>query len=157
MWSKICLCTYSNSGGVEEMRMVGAVVSLLLVFAFFLPWFDIVVTSASGADLPSLVNQLSSVTEDNTWYVYGLYLIPLFGIINAILLFLEKQSKAFSIVTSVIPLLYFALFINNLSQWGESSLFDILKIGAYITILSAIALFFISLSLPSRQKIRNVS
>ena len=143
------------------MRGIGAIVSLLLVFAFFLPWFDMVIMTASGADLPSLFNQANSIIGDGgtVWYVYGLYLIPLFGVVNAALLFLDKSSKVFSFITSIIPLLYFALFYNNLSQWGgmSGSIMDMLKYGSYITLLSAVTLFLISIFLPSRHHMRGVS
>lgn len=139
------------------MRIISGLFSALLAISFFLPWMDISIFHASGYDLPSLFQQAAVRGDSFVWIGYGLYLIPIFAIFHTICLFIGKYSRGFGLITAALPIIYLLYFIRNLTVSNSISgtFTDILQMGAYLTIVSAIMLFITTVGyLPENRRKR---
>jgi hypothetical protein len=96
-----------------------------MILFFFMPWAQLLGFNASGYDLQKLGS-------------YGnlAWLIPVFSGITIAAGFYGKRQKELGLLTGVLPLLG---LVYALVKVGPV-LFDVLAIGAYLTLITGIAL-----------------
>lgn len=110
----------------------------LLAIAFFLPWVGMGPFNMSGYG----ITQMGSDMGDSG--VVILYLIPIMAIIFIVMSLRGKSNRMLQILTGAVPLAIFAYMVmkagNDMGGGMGGSIFEVLGIGAYLTVLPALAL-----------------
>jgi len=122
-----------------------------LLVLFFLPWLEIggdfASLSVKGYQIPDIAHDIgkgveqfkgllggSGKTDPQVFWYYLIYLIPVFSVITIILGIMGKNVKATGFLAGATAI---GWFIYALIKMG-TDLFDIMTVGAYLTLLCAI-------------------
>jgi hypothetical protein len=117
----------------------------LIVF-FFFPWISIGgFISIAGYEIPDIAKGLGQLAamgsktgkvDPQVYLYYLIYLIPIFSVLTIILGIADKSTKATGLIAGAVPI---AALIYALSQTGSDT-FEGMAIGAWLTLLTAIAM-----------------
>lgn len=121
---------------MRHLRDPENICAALLVVAFFLPWASFFGTAA-GYQLPEL---------GGGWLV--LWLLPVLGLAVIVSGVLEVNRWWLSVLTGLLPL---AGLLYILAELG-TAVFDILHVGAYLTLLAGLGLVAAAFGTRRKQK-----
>ena len=137
------------------MKNITGVLGAALVVAFFLPWVAMGPMSFSGmqiVDLVKMAQQFASVSGESapmeTYIVYLLYFIPLFGAAMAYLDFTNKNAKSAALGAGIVTVFVFGWATVK----SEGEMFEALSFGAYITALVGIISLLVGLGVVSTNQ-----
>ena len=123
-----------------NFKKIENICAIVMLVAFFLPWVSFMGLSAAGYSIVGTLNNLLAIGgESAPWQVYLIYLVPLAAIGVLVTDYLktdEKIARIVAIIAGVIPI---AGIIYLLIQSGGEG-FQVLAMGAYLTILAAIGM-----------------
>lgn len=69
------------------------ILSICILFAFFIPWYDFYYTIFWGFELPFALTKLLDLDSSTLPFFYVIYIIPLFSLFNIIIELSKKEIK----------------------------------------------------------------
>lgn len=136
-----------------------SILSIGLLIAFFLPWFDLNLFTISGFEIPTSFEKLSNLNNmfgnenktlsNTTKFSYILYLIPFLSLINLFKEF-SKAKRAYifnEFLVGLIAIIYL-FFVAKGYKKDFNSLFGI---GFYVTLLISVLGLYYCISLKVKE------
>lgn len=123
--------------------------SAAIIIAFFLPWFSVYGSTASGLDM--VLQRVSNEGQEKTATMiiqYSFLLIPFFALIVLIRTAGKKSSGFFLrllpfLVTAILSALFIVGVMNEGGKESLNSWFQMLSYGFYITVIASLLLIFV--------------
>lgn len=137
-----------------------SILSIGLLIAFFLPWFDLNLFTISGFEIPTSFEKLSNLNNmfgnenkalsNTTKFSYILYLIPFLSLINLFKEF-SKTKRAYIFNEFLVGLIAigYLFFVAKGYKKDFTSLFGI---GFYVTFLISVLGLYYSISLKVKER-----
>lgn len=110
--------------------------ALVMLVAFFLPWFRLGGAPMPGyraAEAASALQPLLALPGGPVYVVYLIYLVPVFAALTALAALLSRRSAPFGLVAGLLPL---ALLVVSWIQLGNA-LFGVMAAGFLLALLAA--------------------
>lgn len=111
----------------------------IILVAFFLPWFSFGILELSGYNLPGRIAALDRFggrSDASLSYLYLVYVIPVLAVLITMLNLKNIATQIPSLLLGALTLLAFGAWVFE----KGSSVFEIMTVGAYLTIISAVPL-----------------
>ncbi|MCA1055725.1 hypothetical protein LCM10_12080 [Rossellomorea aquimaris] len=126
------------------MKWTKILLGVALSISFFMPWFDAVVDTVSGARFPTLIGELGGIGGNLAGFglLKGLYFLPVLGVLTAILAFRNQgfYSRIAAFVSGSASLLYMVVLLT----FSTGDMVDAMMYGVLYTFIAGLSLLLVS-------------
>ncbi|WP_141771940.1 hypothetical protein [Rossellomorea aquimaris] len=126
------------------MKWTKILLGAALSISFFLPWFDAVADTVTGARFPTLIGELGAIGGSLADFglLKGLYFLPVFGVITVVLAFKNNgfYSRIAAFVSGSVSLLYMIVLL----AYSTGEMVDSMMYGVLYTFIAGMGLLLAS-------------